>query len=377
MTDSPALCFSLPHSFTQQELDIFLVSAFDARASDITFQPGQPVIAEIHGKLVPITDRILKDNDVRAVISLLYGSSAMANIMGGTDLDHRYDIQRDRQNRLGFRVNATPGHIPGGIGCQITMRTIPGLPPSLADLGVEPEIIEAINPIQGMVLVVGVTGSGKSTTLAGAMREKLETGHDRKIITFEAPIEFIYDKVKSLSSIIWQTEVPTHLRHEEGFAYCVRNALRRKPSDILIGEARDRETILALIEASLTGHTTYSTVHADSVAKTISRMILKFPEDSRASVAYDLINVLQLIVAQRLVPNLGGKRTALREYFIFTKEVRDQLLDLPYEQIPKVLDKMVYAGGTSMFHAAEKAFKAGIIGQDIYKRFALSVGVTS
>lgn len=376
MNESQAVCFPLPHSFTQQELDAFLIAAFDAKASDITFQPGQPVVAEIHGKLVPITDRILKDNDVRGVVGLLYGSSAMANLTGGTDLDHRYDIERDRKSRLGFRVNATPGHIPGGIGCQITMRTIPGVPPSLIDLNVEPEIVEAINPVQGMILVVGVTGSGKSTTLAAAMREKLENGHDRKIITYEAPIEFIYDKVKSKSSIIWQTEVPTHLRHSDGFAYCVRNALRRKPSDILIGEARDRETILALIEASLTGHTTYSTVHADSVAKTISRMILKFPEDSRASVAYDLVSVLQLIVAQRLVPNLAGKRSALREYFVFTKEVKDKLLELPYEQIPKMLDKMVYANETSMFHAAKKAFDEGDIGQDIFRKFTFSSGVT-
>lgn len=371
------LLFALPHSFTHEELNALLMHGFDIKASDITFQPGRPAIAEIHGKLLPISDRILQDKDVRAVVTFLYGANAMANMLGGTDLDHRYDIQRDRANRIGFRVNATPGYIPGGIGCQITMRTIPGIPPSLADLGIESEIIDAINPMQGMVLIVGVTGSGKSTLLGGAMRHKLEVGENRKIITFEAPIEFIYDKVVSKSSTIWQTEVPTHLRHEEGFAYCVRNALRRAPKDILIGEARDRETILALIEASLTGHTTYSTVHADSVAKTISRMILKFPDDSRASIAYDLVNVLQLVVAQRLVPNSEGKRTALREYFVFTKEIKDQLLDLPYERLPKVIDKMVHQGGTSMFHAAEKAFKAGTIGPDVFKKFSLAAGVIS
>lgn len=362
----------LPHSFTHKELDALLVHGFNLKASDITFQPGQPVIAEIHGKLISISDRVLQDKDVKDAVSLLYGSNAMANMLGGTDLDHRYDIQVDRANRIGFRFNATPGYVAGGVSCQITMRTIPGIPPSLSDLGIETEIAEAINPMQGMVLIVGVTGSGKSTLLAGAMRSKLETGQNRKIITFEAPIEFIYDKVPSNSSIIWQTEVPSHLRHEDGFAYCVRNALRRAPKDILIGEARDRETIAALIEASLTGHTTYSTVHADSVGKTISRMILKFPGDERASVAYDLINVLQLVVAQRLVPSIDGRRAALREYFIFTKDVRDALLELPYEQLSKALDQLVHDNGTSMFHAAQKAFDGGLIAQDVFRKFEVN-----
>lgn len=366
--------FPLPHSFTLDELNAMLVHGFDQQASDITMQPGKPAMAEIHGRLIPLSDRLLQNKDISAAMSFMYAANAMAILSGGSDIDHRYDIQRDRKTRLGFRLNATPGLIPGGIGCQITMRTIPGVPPSLSDQGVEPEIIDAINPIQGMVLVVGVTGSGKSTLLGGGIRHKLETSANRKVLTFEAPIEFVYDKVESPSSIIWQTEVPNHLRHKDGFAYCVRNALRRKPSDILIGEARDKETIMALIEAALTGHTTYSTVHADSVAKTMSRLILKFPEDSRASVAYDLINVMRLVVAQRLVPSTDGKRVALREYFIFDKEARDQLLGLPYEQIPRVLEEAVYARGTSMFHAAQRMLDAGRIEREVFQKFAIEAG---
>lgn len=369
--------FDLPHNFQRQEFDAMLVFAFQSSASDITLQPGIPAMAEIHGRQQKLSVRKLDVKDLRGAITILYGDQGHAILSGGTDIDEQYDIVLSREKRIGFRVNATSGHIPGGACYQITMRTIPSMPPTVEDLGLEPEIIENVTPTQGMILVVGVTGSGKSTLLAAVIRYILEIIGNRKICTYEDPIEFVYSGIKSDSCIVWQTEIGRHLRSGEGespFAYGVRNALRRKPTDILIGEARDVETINALLEASLTGHTTYSTVHADSVPITISRMLMKFPEESRAAVAYDLVSMLRLIVAQRLVPGVDGKRIALREYFVFDQKVREELKQLPPGMISTRIFEMVEQKGTSMFHAAEREFNAGRIGEDVFNKMLVERG---
>lgn len=362
--------FDLPHNFSKEELAALLIHGYRLNASDITLQTEQPVWAEVYGNLVHLTSRVLLDYEIRSAATMLYGDNATTNIAGGGDIDTDFWVQVDRAVRIGFRVNITGGLAGKSDGIQITMRSIPGVPPTLEELNVEPEIAEAINPLHGMVLVAGKTGSGKSTTLAAGIRQKLESIPNRKIITYEAPIEFRYDGIKTAnSSFIFQTEIPKHLQHESGFAYGVRNALRRAPKDILVGEARDRETIEALIEASLTGHVTYGTVHSDSIGNTISRMVMKFPEDSRDGVAYDLISVLHLIVVQELVQSLDGRRVALREYFVFDRESKKKLLAAKPIDIPRVLQRMVEELGHTLKDAAKRAYDAGLIAEEILMKF--------
>jgi len=362
--------FDLPNNFTKEEFEKLLIYGYRMNASDITIQTEQPVWGEVHENLVHLTSRVLLDYEVRAVAAMLYGDNAATNISGGGDIDTDYWVKVDRANRIGFRVNITGGLAGKSDGMQITMRAIPGLPHTLEELQVEPEIAEALNPLHGLVLVAGKTGSGKSSTLAAGIRKKLETIPNRKVITYESPIEFRYDGLKlANSSFIFQTEIPKHLQHKSGFAYGVRNALRRAPKDILVGEARDRETIEAVIEAALTGHVTYSTVHADSISNTISRMVMKFPEDSRDGVTYDLISVLHLIVVQELVPSVDGKRIALREYFIFDRASKKKLLALKPVNIPRAVQEMVEERGQTLLAAATRAYKAGLIAEEIFMKF--------
>src|SRR3990167_3604701 len=142
--------------------------------------------------------------------------------------------------------------VEGHDGLQITARTIPSDPPTLAEMELPKPILEAIAPEQGVVYITGATGSGKSTLLAAIIRDIAESIEShRKILTYEAPIEFVYDSVEKISSIVSQSEIPRHL---PSFAAGVRNALRRKPRLILVGEARDPETISAVMEAAMTGH---------------------------------------------------------------------------------------------------------------------------
>src|SRR5690606_36326794 len=144
----------------------------------------------------------------------------------------------------------------GRDAAQITMRVLPDVPPKMVDLKVDQPVIENWAPRDGIVLITGPTGSGKSTLLAAGMRMLIERGQGcGKMLTYEAPIEFVYDAIMSDKSLVSQSEIPRHLKN---FEAGVRNALRRKPNIILVGEARDRETISACIEAGQTGHAVYS-----------------------------------------------------------------------------------------------------------------------
>lgn len=312
-----------PIRFTNVDFDKLLEYCVNNRASDVTLQSNDKVMAEIHGKLYRITLRDLKHNEVADILNFIYGPNGVAQLLSGTDLDTHYEIKPARGIRHRFRVNITGCLVEGGQGIQITMRTIPIDPPYLKDMGLDPHLEQAVIPSQGIVIVAGATGSGKSTLLSSIMRAILEN-ENGKVLTYESPIEFVYDNVDSPSASISQSEVPLHLPN---FPAAVRNALRRKPSYILVGEARDKETISSVIDAALTGHTVYTTVHSNGVADTIRRMVAAFPEDERYGRTVDLISLIKAIIWQMLVPTVNGERMAVREWLIFTPDVREQLLD--------------------------------------------------
>jgi defect-in-organelle-trafficking protein DotB len=254
-----------PDRFLEHHIDPFLLWCVKKGASDITFQTNRSVYCEIYGVLYPSTYRSLDAADMTAVLTRLYGTEALAILAGGADIDLSYEIMVDRFTRTRFRVNMTAILADGRDGVQVTMRTLPSAPPTMKQLKIEQEIIDAWKPRQGLVLVTGPTGSGKSTLLAAGNRMLIESLHGcGKMLTYEAPIEFTYDTIISRRSLVAQTEIPRHL---PSFAAGVRNALRRKPEIILVGEARDRETISAAIEAGQTGHTVYATCHTTGVAR--------------------------------------------------------------------------------------------------------------
>jgi defect-in-organelle-trafficking protein DotB len=219
-----------------------------------------------------------------------------------------------------------------------------------------------------LVLITGPTGSGKTTLLAAGCRMLLESPHGcGKMLTYEAPIEFTYDSIITRRSLVAQTEIPRHL---PSFAAGVRNALRRKPEIILVGEARDRETISAAIEAAQTGHTVYATVHTTGVASTMRRMISTFEPSERSERAFSLMETMRLIVTQTLVPKIGGGRVALREYMAFTEDIRETLLNMPFDRWPFELLRMVSESGKTMETSARTAYQAGLIDRRFYLIYA-------
>lgn len=353
-----------PDRFTEDHVDPFLMWCVKKDSSDITFQSNKPVFNEISGTLYPGTHRALDAADMAAIVSRLYGTEALAILAGGNDIDMSYEIMVDRYNRTRFRVNMTAVLADGRDGVQVTMRTLPSTPPTMAQLGIEQDIIDHWKPRQGLVLVTGPTGSGKSTLLAAGNRMLIESSHGcGKMLTYEAPIEFTYDKIESKRSLVAQSEIPRHL---PTFAAGVRNALRRKPEIILVGESRDRETISASIEAGQTGHTVYSTVHTTGVAATVRRMISTFEPSERTERAYSLMETLRLIVTQTLAPKIGGGRVGLREYMPFTEEIRERMLNMPFDKWSFELMQMVPKYGRSMEESARQAYEAGLIDKRHY-----------
>jgi defect-in-organelle-trafficking protein DotB len=354
-----------PIRFSTETLDRMLLHCVNLSASDITLQTNTPVFAEIHGRLYPVTNRKLSNTEVGDMLNAIYGSNGTTQIFSGKDVDTQYEIRPNRNQRFRFRVNATGCQTDGHDGLQLTLRTIPTAPPSLDSLNVEPGIIQAMSPEQGSVVVTGPTGSGKSTLLAAIIKYLAEhPDGNRKMLTYESPIEFVYDLVEMPSSIISQSEIPRHL---PSFAAGVRNALRRKPRLILVGEARDVETISAVIDAALTGHPVYTTLHSNGVSDAVRRMISTFPAEERHGRALDILETLRLVVWQKLAPSTDGKRVALREYLAFDQEVRDILIGTEVELLASKTRQLLRERGQPMEVDAKKKFEAGLLPEREYR----------
>lgn len=361
-----------PSRFVEDSIDPFIMWCVKQGASDITIQSDRPAYNEIHGVLYPGTFRKLDAADMAIFLSKIYGPEAQARLASGRDLDVSYEIRPDRYSRIRFRVNITAILSKGRDAAQITMRVLPSEPPTMKDLKIEEEITESWAPRQGIVVVTGPTGSGKSTLLAAGNRMLLERPRGcGKMLTYEAPIEYTYDTIHSPRSLVSQSEIPRHL---PDFASGVRNALRRKPEIILVGESRDRETINAAIEAAQTGHAVYTTTHTMGVSSTVQRMISVYEMEEREERAIALMESLRLIVTQALVPREGGGRIGVREWMKFPDEVREKLMDMNFTKWPNEIQRMINQYGQTMERSAEIIYEEGKIDRIHYLYLASSTG---
>jgi defect in organelle trafficking protein DotB len=368
MTSKNFLYENEPLRLTLADFNSILIHCSKLDASDITLQTNQPIFAEIYGKIINVTRRPLANNEVGEILNAMYGPNGTAQLNSGIDIDTHYEVRPNRTERYRFRVNGTACLVEGHGAIQLTIRTIPTDPPSLESMNLPQNILDAIAPRQGVVYVTGATGSGKSTLLASIIRNIAEApASNRKILTYEAPIEFVYDSLKTSSAIISQSEIPRHL---PSFAAGVRNALRRKPHLILVGESRDAETISAVMEAAMTGHPVYTTLHSNGVSETIRRLVNTFPAEERHGRTIDLFESIRLVIWQQLVPSTDGKRVALREYLVFDENIRDQLLNAPLEQVTAKTRELLKKHGQTMVVDAKQHFEDGTISERTYQLVA-------
>ncbi|UXI68341.1 ATPase, T2SS/T4P/T4SS family [Tahibacter amnicola] len=346
--------------------------------SDVFISPNRPIAVLKSGVLHAITHRILDTGEVGAILKWAVGrDTAVTDILAGRPANGRYEVydperidSRGARVRYGYRVNASPVQAWGGSSAQIVLRAIPFNVPTYDTLGLTEEIVRAATPRDGIVYVAGATGSGKTTTFAAIIRYILENDTPIKgnLITHEEPIEFTYDEVPSAHSIIVQSQIPTHF---SDFYSANREAMRRKPGLILIGEMRDEQTIRAAIEASLTGHPVFGTVHAINVAAVMRRLISRFPETERATAIFDIVETARFIMAQKLVRSTSGGLVAAREYLVLDASMRAQLSDLnQMGKVTSAIEDLVETRGHSFRREARRLLEAGLIDEAVARELS-------
>jgi defect in organelle trafficking protein DotB len=319
-----------PHTFKR-----FLVHAASQGVSDVLVQGGDHVWVERHARQIKASTHTIKQGQLSALIGSVWGAEVEGNIRSGKGADRALELLGEdlglaRGKRLRSRCNFVQAQVgPLSAAYAITLRLIPSELPDITTMGLELDLFDAFYPAKGLVLVCGPTGSGKTTLQAAVYAYAGVHMPDRKVITYEDPIEFV------LGGAHWKGPQPAQSqigRDIENFAQGLRNAMRRKPSIIGIGEARDHETVDAAVEAGLTGHLCYCTAHTDSVAETVNRLIQVYPPAQQSAIATRLVGSIALIVVQRLLKTKDGRRKAIREYVVFDRELRNQLQDQPYEK---------------------------------------------
>lgn len=360
----------------------FIRSAAYARVSDVTLQSNAQPRIEICGKLYRLEGRAWSATEIESILEETYGAaSGAAEIRGQKTLDYSYETPCLDGPKQRFRVNATGIHGSSGFDIEITLRRLPDDPPQPSEVGLESGDIRLMTPDSGLVIFAGATGSGKSTTMAALTVYHLQnSAHPVKIVDIQAPIEFTYMttcREGCSSSMIGQSEIERHL---PDFAAGVRSALRRKPHIIMVGEARDRETISASLEAALTGHLVYTTTHAGSVDECIRRLLAVFTVSERRHRAIDLATSLRFIMVQKLLPLRSGKgQTALREWMSFDSDVRETLLLIPSRKWPlRIRDCMqgrisqfgLHCDSRSFQQSARQLLTAGLITQEAAEQYA-------
>ena len=307
------------HVFPVERLDSFLLWASKRGASDISFQTGAPAFIEVDGRLARATGAALDGVALGSLCARIFDATGEGILRGGRAIDCSHAVAEARGVFRRFRCNLAPVQAAGGFAVNITLRVLPGAPPSFEELGIEDEIVGPWDLRRGLTLVTGVPGSGKSTLLAAGTQRLLERGAGR-IQSYEAPIEFVLDHIEGDGALMSSSEIP---RHFQSFADGLRSSLRRRPAAVIVGEARDRETVEAVVRAADYGIAVYSTAHTIGVAPTIRRLLAEFPAGERGAARIDAMN---LAVTQVLAPNPAGsdrstsergRRTALREWLVY------------------------------------------------------------
>lgn len=300
-----------------------LEMVFNRNASDLHLCVGTPPTLRIDGNLVPIPNQpILTPEDTKRLAYSILTDEQKEMLEKEKEIDLSYSLE----NKARFRVNIY--HQKGYI--SIALRYLPYKIPTLEELGLPSVCNEFTKHSQGFVLVTGPTGHGKSTTLA-SMINKINQERACHIITIEDPIEYVFVHNKS---IIDQREL--HL-DTHSFARALRSVLREDPDVVLIGEMRDLETIAAAITIAETGHLVFATLHTNSAAQTVDRIIDVFPAHQQPTIRTQLSNILLGIISQRLLPRIGGGRILATEVLFANPAVRNLIREGKSYQIQNII----------------------------------------
>lgn len=342
---------------TVPKIEDLLDKVIKFKASDLHLQVGVPPIIRVDGSLLPLEETAILDDDaVEKLIFSILDENQKAILLKDKEVDFSFAFGEFGR----FRVNAF--HERGNLAAAL--RLIPSNIRTLEELGMSKVLTEFTNLQRGLVLVTGPTGSGKSTTLA-AMIDKINTERPVHILTIEDPIEYAHHSKKA---VVVQREV-----HYDTYSFgaALRSSLREDPDVVLIGEMRDLETIAAAITIAETGHLVLATLHTNSAAQSIDRIIDVFPPHQQQQIRVQMAGILQGIVSQRLIPAIGGGRIAAAEVLVATAAVRNIIREGKTHQLDAVIQTGAEHGMQSMDKTLAGLVAGGKVTYDEAKNFAL------
>ena len=338
-----------------QKLNRLLELAINNHASDLHLLVGYQPILRVNGELFPISgEEVLSGPEIDGLISSLLGERKK-RFLEEKELDFSYSFKNWE-----FRVNV---YFQQGFPAA-SLRLIPSKINSLAELNLPSSLAKVAEWRQGFVLVTGPTGHGKSTTVA-ALLEEINRKRRVHIITIEDPIEY---RLKPEKAIISQREIQVDTR---GWRRALRSSLREDPDVVFVGEMRDLETIRAALTIAETGHLVFSTLHTNSAAETVDRIVDVFPPVAREQVKIQLANVLRMVISQRLVPTGRTGRVPAVEILLSTPAVRTAIREGKTHMIDNIIQTSREVGMCLLEHSLAGWVKQGRISLETAKAFSL------
>ena len=324
--------------------------AIDKKASDLHLVAGLPPVLRIDGELSYIENKNkVAAKDLETMIYVIIDETQKERLASTRELDFGYAMDNYR-----FRINVH--YEKGNLG--LVARVITDQIPGLDEIGMPKIVYNLLNLSQGLILITGPTGCGKSTTLA-AMINYINDNRFCNVITLEDPIEYIFHANKS---IIIQRQLGSDML---SFSSGLKHALRQDPNVIMVGEMRDLETIATTITLAETGHLVLATLHTYSAAQTIDRIIDIFPPHQQGQIRMQLSMTLASVISQRLIPKIEGGRTAAREIMINTSAIANLIRENKVAQIKTVIETSSKQGMVSLDQDLKKLYDDKIIGKEV------------
>ena len=329
-------------SLDEVHIDELCAKVVELGASDLHMAVGLPPCVRLHGKVMPLSEyEVFTPTHTQRIIYDILSDEQIQRFENELELDMAYTAQHVAR----FRVNAYRDKTY----VAAALRVIPSKIPTPEDLNLPTVIMELANRPRGLMLVTGPTGSGKSTTLA-AVIDAINTLHEGHILTIEDPIEFVHPHKKC---VVNQREVGTDTR---AFKNALRAALREDPDVILVGEMRDNETIHLAVTAAETGHLVFGTLHTNSAAESVDRMVGVFPSDQQEQIRTQLSNSLVAIISQQLLRKVGGGRCAAIEIMICNSAIRNLIRENKAHQMLSVMQTQNGMGMQTMDQSLRDLF---------------------
>lgn len=359
----------LSSSYNGSDIDFILFHFNEAGGfNDVLIKSEAPISIKTQGRMLR-PSRNISHKEVGLFLNHLLGDdTAYLAVMGGAPIDESVEVWPAKAKRpLRYRLNAQRFSIPfRGAGIQLVMRELSEKIFLPEEIGMEQEVVEMMLPRQGLCLVTGETGSGKSTTLAAVIKEAA-TNPKRDAIfikTYEAPVEYVHSYPTNGTDIT-QASVDPLRGDVKTFADGGRNAMRQTPDAILVGEIRDAETANIAMSISNSGHLVWGTLHANSVSTTFDRMAGFFSPEVRESKIYELLITSRSVLVQYLAKKNNGGRVAVKEWLEFNGDVRgyisDQLKEQGIKSLKSIIDDAVCKFGMPMERYADYLFNNGVI----------------